>query len=391
MKYFQGRFIFQSNNKPGAVIDKDFKVPFYAKTTIFFVGLFAFITMLYIAQSIIVPLVFAVIIAIVLHPVVNFFVRLHINRVVAISISLLITIILIVAMGTLIYSQASTFSESWPALVDKFTQVFNQSIAWSSGYFDISPRKIHTWINDTRGDILNNSSSAIGQTIMSVGGALVVLFLIPVYIFLILFYEPLLLDFIRKLFGEQNKSQVSEIVTQTKTVIQRYLVGLIIEATIIAGMEIAALMILGIEYAILLGILGALLNVIPYIGGLVAVALPMMVALATKDSAWFSVYILVIYYIIQLIDNNYIVPKIVASKVKINALFSIIIVIAGNALWGVPGMFLSIPILAIVKLIFDHIEPLKPWGFLLGDTMPQILEIKQFRIRRTKKIIESND
>jgi len=391
MKYFQGRFIFQINNKQGAVIDKDFKVPFYAKTTIFFVGLFAFITMLYIAQSIIVPLVFAVIIAIVLHPVVNFFVRLHINRVVAISISLLITIILIVAMGTLIYSQASTFSESWPALVDKFTQVFNQSIAWSSGYFDISPRKIHAWINDTRGDILNNSSSAIGQTIMSVGGALVVLFLIPVYIFLILFYEPLLLDFIRKLFGEQNKSQVSEIVTQTKTVIQRYLVGLIIEATIIAVLEIAALMILGIEYAILLGILGALLNVIPYIGGLVAVALPMMVALATKDSAWFSVYILVIYYIIQLIDNNYIVPKIVASKVKINALFSIIIVIAGNALWGVPGMFLSIPILAIVKLIFDHIEPLKPWGFLLGDTMPQILEIKQFRLRRTKKNIESKD
>jgi predicted PurR-regulated permease PerM len=296
-----------------------------------------------------------------------------------------------VALGTLIYSQASKFSESWPALVDKFTQVFNQSITWSSGYLDISPRKIHAWINDTKSDMLSNSSSAIGQTIMSVGGALVVLFLIPVYIFLILFYEPLLLDFVRKLFGEKNKDQVSEIVTQTKTVIQRYLVGLIIEATIIAVMEIAALMILGIEYAILLGILGALLNVIPYLGGLVAVALPMMIALATKDSAWYSVYVLIIYYIIQLIDNNYIVPKIVASKVKINALFSIIIVIAGNALWGVPGMFLSIPILAIVKLIFDHIEHLKPWGFLLGDTMPQILEIKPIRLRRIKKTLNSND
>jgi predicted PurR-regulated permease PerM len=391
MKYFQGRFIFQSNNKPGAMIDKDFKVPFYAKTTIFLVGLFAFITMLYIAQSIIVPLVFAVIIAIVLHPVVNFFVRLHINRIVAISISLLITIILIAALGILLYSQASKFSESWPALVDKFTQAFNQSITWSSGYFDISPRKIHAWIEDTKGEMLNNSSSAIGQTLMSVGSVLVVLFLLPVYIFLILFYEPLLLDFIRKLFGEQNKSQVSEIVTQTKTVIQRYLVGLLIEATIIAVLEIAALMILGIEYAILLGILGALLNVIPYLGGIVAVALPMMIALATKDSAWYSVYILVIYYIIQLVDNNYIVPKIVASKVKINALFSIIIVIAGNALWGVPGMFLSIPILAIVKLIFDHIEPLKPWGFLLGDTMPQIMKIKPFRFKRTKKISNAKD
>jgi predicted PurR-regulated permease PerM len=226
---------------------------------------------------------------------------------------------------------------------------------------------------------------------MSVGSALVVLFLIPVYIFLILFYEPLLLDFIRKLFGEDNKSQVSEIVTKTKSVIQRYLIGLLIEALIVAIMEIAALLVLGIDYAILLGIIGALLNVIPYLGGLVAVALPMMIALATKDSAWYAVYVLVTYYIIQLIDNNYIVPKIVASKVKINALFSIIVVIAGNALWGIPGMFLSIPLLAIVKLIFDHVEPLKPWGFLLGDTMPQILEIKHSGIKRIKKILNAKD
>lgn len=373
------------------MVDNDFKVPFYAKTTIFFVGLFALITMLYIAQSIIVPLVFAIIIAIVLHPVVNFLVRLHLNRIVAISIALLITIVLIAGLAILLYSQASTFSESWPLLVEKFTKAFNQSITWSSGYFDISPRKIHAWITDTKSDFLTNSSSAIGQTLMSVGSALVVLFLIPVYIFLILFYEPLLLDFIRKLFGEDNKSQVSEIVTKTKTVIQRYLIGLLIEALIIALMEIAALLILGIEYSILLGIIGALLNVIPYIGGIVAVALPMMIALATKDSAWYAIYVLVIYYIIQLIDNNFIVPKIVASKVKINALFSIIVVIAGNALWGIPGMFLSIPLLAIVKLIFDHVDPLKPWGFLLGDTMPQILEIKHSGLKRIKKILNAKD
>lgn len=373
------------------MIDKDFKIPFYAKTTIFFVGLFAFITMLYIAQSIIIPLVFAVIIAIVLHPVVNFFLRLHLNRILAISVSLLITILLIAGLGSLLYSQANNFGESWPALVEKFTAAFNQTIAWSSGYFDISPKKIHEYLTETKGELLNNSSSAIGQTLMSVGSGLVILFLIPVYIFLILFYEPLLLDFTRKLFGDENKSQVSEIVTQTKTVIQQYLVGLIIEAAIIAVLEIAALLILGIEYAILLGILGALLNVIPYLGGLVAVALPMMIALATKDSAWYAIYVLVIYYVIQLIDNNYIVPKIVASKVKINALFSIIIVIVGNALWGVPGMFLSIPILAIVKLIFDHIEPLKPWGFLLGDTMPQILEIKTLRMNKIKKMLHAED
>jgi predicted PurR-regulated permease PerM len=94
---------------------------------------------------------------------------------------------------------------------------------------------------------------------------------------------------------------------------------------------------------------------------------------------------LIIFYIIQLIDNHYIIPKIVASKVKINALFAIIVVLLGNAIWGIPGMFLSIPLLAIVKLIFDHIEPLKPWGFLLGDTMPHILKLKPiFKRLKTK-------
>ena len=371
------------------MIAQEHKIPLYAKTTIILVGLFALITMLYIAQSIIVPLVFAVIIAIVLHPVVNFFMRLHLNRVIAISISLFITIIVIVALGILLYSQASQFSESWPLLVDKISSISQNTVTWSSGYFDIKPQKIHEWIINTKSEFFDTSGAAIGQTIMNVGSGLLVLLLIPVYIFLILFYQPLLIDFIRKVFANSNKSQVNEIITQTKTVIQRYLVGLVIEAVIVAVMEIAALMILGIEYAILLGVLGALLNVIPYIGGLIAVALPMMVALATKDSAWIAVYILVIYYIIQLIDNNYIVPKIVASKVKINALFSIIVVIAGNALWGVPGMFLSIPLLAIVKLIFDHVEPLKPWGFLLGDTMPSILKIKPI-LRKKEKIITNS-
>jgi predicted PurR-regulated permease PerM len=267
------------------------------------------------------------------------------------------------------------FSESWPALVTKFTLLFNQTVTWLSGYLDINPRKVHDWFTSAKNDIMSTSSVVIGHTIMNIGVGIMVALLIPVYIFLILFYKPLLIDFIHQLFGENNKSQVSEVITQTKTLIQRYLVGLIIEAVIVAVLEIAALVFLGIDYAILLGVLGALLNVIPYLGGLVAVALPMMVALATKESGWYAIYILVIYYVIQLIDNNYIVPKIVASKVRINALFSIIVVLAGNALWGIPGMFLSIPLLAIVKLIFDHIDSLKPWGFLLGDTMPNILKI----------------
>jgi predicted PurR-regulated permease PerM len=367
------------------ILDKEMKFPFYAKASLIIIGLYVFINMLFIAQSIIVPIVFSVIIAIVLHPVVNFFVRLKINRVIAIIITISLTTLIIAAFCAFLFSQASQFSESWPILVEKFSGVVSDSTKWASGYFDINPGKIETWIKTTKGELLHFSNEAIAQTLITVGTGVMILFLVPVYVFIILYYNSLLIEFIHRVFGSSDQKQVSEIVSQTKTVIQRYLVGLIIEAVIVAVLNSAGLLILGIDYAILLGVIGALLNVIPYIGGLVAVALPMMIALATKSTAWYAVYVLVIYYIIQLIDNNYIVPIIVSSKVKINALFSIIVVFAGNALWGISGMFLSIPLLAIIKLIFDHIEPLKPWGFLLGDTMPSILKLKPIFRKPTKK------
>ena len=357
--------------------DEELKLPFYTKAIIIFIGLFALLTMLYIARSIIVPLIFAIIIAIVLHPVVNFFVRMRINRVVAIVITLFLTFLVIAAFGALLFSQASRLRESLPILVDKFTEILKQTITWASGYFDINSQKIHEWITNTKSELINTSSAAIGQTLVNVGNVVVALFLLPVYIFMLLFYHPILLEFIHRLFGTSNQSQVSKIVTQTKTVIQRYLIGLVIEAVIVATLNSVALLILGIDYAILLGIIGALLNVIPYIGGIIGVAIFMVVALVTKSPVY-VIYVIVIYSIIQFTDNHYIVPKIVASKVKINALFAIVAVIAGNALWGIPGMFLSIPLLAIVKLICDNIEPLKPWGFVLGDTMPPLLKMKPF-------------
>jgi predicted PurR-regulated permease PerM len=355
---------------------EDSKLPFYAKVTIFLLGLIALFAIMYIAKSILIPLVFAVIIAIVLHPVVNFMVRIKINRVLAILLTMFLTFLIIAAFGTILISQASRFGESWPLLVEKFTSLVNQNIADAAEYFKQDPQKIHEWITKTQGEIIKVSTAAIGQTIVILGNGLVVLLLIPFYIFMIFFYQPLLLEFIKMLSKSNYESHVRVIVSKIKTVIQRYLIGLVIEAGMMAVMNTAALLILGIEYAVILGILAALLNIIPYIGGIIAVALPMMVALVTKSTPWYAFYVLVAYYIIQLIDNNYIVPYIVASKVKINALFSVIVVLVGNALWGIPGMFLSMPILAILKLICDHIEPLKPWGFLLGDTMPPILKIK---------------
>jgi len=348
----------------------ELKLPFYAKTTIFLVGFFVLVTMLYIAKSIVVPLIFSVILAIVLHPVINFMVRFKINRVLAIVITLILAILVFGTLGALLFSQAIRFSESWPRLMEKFASFLHQLTLWISDYFDLSPQKINAWITKTETGIFNKGSAEIGHTLVFVGSKAVLLVLIPVYIFMLLFYQPLLLEFFRRLFGKSNRNKVSLIISQIKSLIQSYLVGLLLEVAIVATFYSLGLLILGIEYAIILGIIGALLNLIPYVGVLIAASLPMFIAVITKPWAWFALLVLALYLFIHIIDNNYIVPKLVASKVKINALVTIISVILFASLWGIPGMVLSIPLTGIVKLIFDHIEPLKPWGFLLGDTMP---------------------
>jgi predicted PurR-regulated permease PerM len=324
--------------------------------------------MLSIAQDIILPVIYATIIAILISPLVNFLVKKKINRTISIAGVLLITLMILTILIILLSSQASLLSEALPQLTDKFQEFFNQTVTWISGYFNISEQKINAWVDNAKTELINNSSANIGITLTTIGGFLVVALLTPVYIFMILFYQPHLVKFIHKIFGAGNDNKVSEILIETKTIIQSYLAGLFAEFVIVAIMNSAGLLILGIDYAILLGIVGALLNIIPYIGGLIGVVLFMAIALVTKSPVH-VLYVTALYSLIQFIDNNYIVPKIIGSKVKLNAFISLIAVIAGAALWGIPGMFLSIPLIAIIKLILDRIEPLKPWGFLLGDIM----------------------
>lgn len=348
---------------------KEFSLPLYVKTVLVIIGLVAFVFIMYVAQGIILPIVFATILAIVLHPAVSLIVsRLKIHRVVAIVIVMFLTFLVIATFGTLLYSQASRFTESLPKLVNKFTEILNQIILYASGHFDISANEITAWITDKKNELIGGAK--IGQTIVNAGSVLAFLFLIPVYVFMILFYQPLLIEFFHRLFGKNNRDKVSEIINQIKTLIQRYLIGLLIQVVIIATLYTIGLLILGIEYALILGILGALFNLIPYLGNIIAAAMPIIIAVVTKPSPWFALLVLALYIFIQFIDNNFVVPKIVASKVRINALASIIAVVTFGALWGILGMLVAIPLIAIAKLIFDHIEPLQPWGFLLGDDMP---------------------
>jgi predicted PurR-regulated permease PerM len=342
-------------------------------------GLVLLTYILFSLQGILAPLMFALIIAILLNPLVNSLRKRKLPHVVSIIIAMLLSTVVIWIFFYILSDQLASFSDQLPVLRQKLSAMLLQLQQWVQQTFSIAISKQVQLINE----LLNSSKGMVGQTLNTVLGAVSVLVLIPVYIFLFLFYKQLMLDFLYDVLTTTDSKQVADILGESKTAVQSYMVGLLLEALIIAVLNSVALLLLGVEYAILLGVIGALMNILPYIGGIIAIALPVLMSTVTTEGFSTQVGIVIAYLIIQMIDNNFIVPLIVSSKVKINALFSIVAVLLGGALWGISGMFLSIPVTGILKIMFDRIDGLQPWGKLLG--YQESVKMKSISLKRKNR------
>ena len=354
--------------------------PFFIKSTVVLFGIILLVYSLLNLRDILVPLSFAIIIAILLNPLVARLQKRKIPSVLAITIALLLGIIFFAGIIYFLSSQIAQFGETLPVLQQKFASILKDLQTWLEGSFGLSIKKQVQLVNEA----LNNSKALIGSTLGSALGTLAILLLLPVYVFLLLLYKPLIVNFLYEVFAEENSRNVRQILTQTKTAIQSYMVGILLEAIVVAVLNSTALLILDVRYAVLIGVIGAILNMLPYIGGLIAIALPVLMATVTKDGYSTQLGIVIAYMIIQFVDNNILVPRIVSSKVQINAFVSILVVLLGGALWGIAGMFLSIPFVAVLKIIFDRVDGLKPWGKLLGDDVPTSHKGELWRRKKRK-------
>ncbi len=342
------------------------KYPFYFKSTVILFGLILFVYALSVLKDIFVPLVFALLLALLLNPMQNWFQRRGIPKFWAISFCILIAFTVILSIIYFLSSQVINFSDQLPLLKHKFSVIFLQFQHWLYDHLGLNFQKQDQLITEVKNEMKPMVAETLDTAMSTIGLAV----LLPVYTALFLYYKTLVLNFLFEVFAEKNSKEVSIVLQETKSAIQKYMQGLLMEALIVATMNALALWMLGVPYALLLGSIGAILNILPYIGGIVSTLLPMVVATLTKEGFETQIWILVAYMIIQFIDNNLLVPMIVSSKVRINALISIVVVLLGNALWGVPGMFLSIPVIGVLKIIFDKVPELKPWGKLLGDEIP---------------------
>lgn len=340
--------------------------PPYQKLSIILLGLAVLVYGLYAGASIIVPMMFALLLAMLLNPFVTRLQKWRFPRVLAITVALVLAMLALAGLAYFIGTQAAHFSESLPQLKEKLHTLGNEAERWAQDAFNMRKREVTEAVEKVKNESMQKGGSLVGQTLTAVGTLFAFFFLLPVFTFLLLLYKKLLLAFIARLFPPKDHHVLQDVLQNTKGVVQSYLVGLILEAGIVATLNWIGLMVIGVEYALLLAVIGAVLNLIPYIGMMIATTLPVVIALATgepSDALW----VLALYALVQFVDNNFIVPRVVASRVELNALVSIVVVMIGGAIWGMPGMFLAIPLTAMLKVIFDRVPGLEPWGFVLGD------------------------
>ena len=340
--------------------------PLYKRLGLTLLSLALILLLLYLAQNILVPIFFSILIATMMLPMVEFFERkLHMNKFFSILTAVTIGIVVVCSIIYFFSAQILNFLDDLPTIESRLNDLLVTLESWVHKHFNIPIRKQAQYLRDTTHNI--SSGTIVGQTLLSITQALSYMVLLPIYAFLILYYRDLIKKFLICVFKDGREEKVKEILIESRVVSQLYVIGLFIEMAIVFALNSTGFLILGIKYAIFLGLIAALLNLVPYIGMITANLFCMLVTLISSENVTDVLWVGVILAVVQFIDNNFLMPIIVGSKVKINALVTIVGVLVGGALCGISGMFLSIPGLAVLKVIFDRVDDLKPYGMLLGD------------------------
>ncbi|MFD0750046.1 AI-2E family transporter [Mucilaginibacter calamicampi] len=348
------------------MVPKNTIAPFYERLALILIGFVVLGYLIVQGKELLDPLMFGFLFAILLLPLSNFFERKwRMPR----SVSSFLSVILLVGMVTailyLIGAQISRLTADWPMLKNQLTQSIDDLSHWIEGRLQINLESQKTLVDDTAKKLISSGSQVITTTFGAVSSLVLFYVFIMIFTFFILFYRRLLYRFVLKVFKEEHGHVVNDIAQNIQSILRQYILGLLFEMIIVGAIACTAFWMIGIKYAVLLGIIVGLFNIIPYLGIFTALVLSVAITFATGPVSN-TVGVAVSIIIIHAVDANLLLPTVVGSKVRLNALITFLGIILGEMLWGLSGMFLSIPVIAIFKIIFDRIESTKPWGYLLG-------------------------
>ena len=364
------------------------KIPLTVRRAIEIMGIFFLGWIIVLADDILAPILMAFFISIMLLPLYRFFCRRKMPEMVSIVLSILALFIIGALIVWFFSAQLSNLVRDFPIIQRNVMQHLGALSAWVEAHSPYSTEEQMEFIRTRSSTIMSYAGSFLSGAALSVTSIFIFVGLLPIYVFLMLFYRNLLLRFVFLWFPEKMHPRVGEALHEMQVIIKSYLFGLLIQVSYMTVLLGGLLLVIGIKHALLIGIIFAFLNLIPYIGALIGNIIGVLLTLASSAELWPILAVLGTIAVVQFIDNNILMPRIVGSKVKINAMATIVGVLVGGEIAGISGMFLSLPIIAILKIIFDRSHTFRQWGVLFGDERPEGNPMKVPALRSKSEVMQ---
>lgn len=311
------------------------------------------------------PLTFSILFTVMLQPLCDFFERLIKYKIPAILLTLLSVTIGLGIIITVFSVQFTSIINNLPDITGKISQGLEEILIWLNKNLNLKKSDLQQNIPQ----LADNSINFIQKGISSSTTFIFNLFLTLLFVFFMLWYKRNFNNFILIQSTQSTRKELKNILHKMQTTIQKYLYGLLMVIGILAVLNSVGLLIIGIDYAIFWGIMAAFLAVIPYIGTTLGGTLPFLYALATADNWWQPVAVVGMYMVIQQIEGNIITPNVIGNSVSINPLVALLSILLGGFVWGISGIILAIPAIAIVKIVLEHNNRTKPIAFLLSNKL----------------------
>jgi len=369
-------------------------LPFYVKLACVLISILLLGYLAKIGDTILIPMILGLLFSLLLIPLSNFMERkLRFPRTLA---GILSVILFFGALGYglfLLASQLTLLKEDFPAFKEQIMDGAGKLQSWVSQQFGIQHKEQMEFINKTASKSVDSGTLFLGTALVSLSSLFILFVFTFLYTFFLLIYRGHIVKFLLFVNRVEDRPIVVDVVRQIQYVVKKYLIGLLIQMSLVSLLVFICLSLIGVKYSLLLALITGVFNVLPYVGIFSSMLIISILTFATS-SLTHVVLVILALIIVHMIDSNFIVPKIVGSKVKVNSLFAMLSIIIGEMVWGISGMFLAIPILAIVKIVMDRIKELKPWGFLLGeeDSKDEVYkELFETLNPIEKKIIENEE
>jgi len=369
--------IYYLNIRRMKTVEKELRLPAYLRIVVILAGIVLTVFVMVSAKSILVPLLISGLLAILISPLASWLESRKVPKFLAAAVSVVALLAFLTGLAYFFYNQLLGFSDDLSLLNARMSELIASVNVFLENHIEGSVPISMSSIQNTVYGYLTENMSTLTQGLIATATTLTVVFILPIYIFLFVYYRSFLIEFLMRAFPLRHQRKVSVVIHNVKKVAQNYITGMFLVILILAVLNSIALYSLGIKHALLFAVFAAMLNVIPFVGPFIGALLPITYALLTKDSLWYPFGVFLVFYVIQLAESNLFTPKIVGGKVSMNPLMTILALFVGNYIWGLAGMILFIPGMAILKVIFDEIPAMAPYGFLLGHIRRRSVKAKE--------------